>query len=376
MTKKDKAGYGIIKKTEMCAVRLCKDISFRVLALRHINKTKQVKNRINSASLSIMERKKLLYLSKYGNKYIDYINDYLCTDIEIVKNNDFVPDKVTLVCVIKNDLIRLKMQLKYYRQKGIEQFVFLDDNSDDGTFQHLMQQPDTLVIKSKLSYTTVRRQVWINKIFDILGYNRWYLVVDSDELYSFSDNIHCSIENYVSKLVKKRRNCSKAILLDMFSKGSLFAKEPLDGDAIQELYSFYYPRYYFVKSAYDITIKGGARELISKGTKMDNTPVVSKYPLIYVKSNTIAINSHHVIPAKQNEGVFADSVLLHYKFLVTDMVKYKKRVENKSFHNGSSEYQSYLSLDDDYYVKHISRKLCKYDGICSLSELHVWKSLR
>lgn len=61
-------------------------------------------------------------------------------------------DAVSIYSVIRNEMYFLPALLSHYRAMGIEQFLFLDDASDDGSRQYLVAQPDCVVLRSALSF--------------------------------------------------------------------------------------------------------------------------------------------------------------------------------------------------------------------------------
>ena len=71
--------------------------------------------------------------------------------LEIVKGS---PDKkkLSLYAVIRNESFLIEAFLNHYRELGIEQFLILDDRSDDGTGEILGDQPDCVVLFSPFSY--------------------------------------------------------------------------------------------------------------------------------------------------------------------------------------------------------------------------------
>ena len=75
---------------------------------------------------------------------------FLEDKIEIINNNEHIDDGSPIViCVVKNDITRIKEFYKHYRKMGINNFVMLDNNSDDGTFEWLSMQKDTSLFREQ-----------------------------------------------------------------------------------------------------------------------------------------------------------------------------------------------------------------------------------
>lgn len=62
---------------------------------------------------------------------------------------------LTLYSVIKNEIFFLPAFLKHYRGLGVNQFLFLDDNSDDGSLEFLLAQEDCIILKADYHFGDV-----------------------------------------------------------------------------------------------------------------------------------------------------------------------------------------------------------------------------
>jgi len=328
---------------------------------------------IKQADASNNEKDRLLSLLKYGSIHFEFIKEYLECCVARDKASDplaSTESPVTVICVVKNDLLRMKVFLNHYRNLGVKRFLILDDKSTDGTREYLCKQKDVIVFNANKDYSTVRRQVWINKIIELEGYEKWYLVVDSDELLDYENSNNRSIDYLVHLLESRKRKVAKALLLDMFSEDSLFA-ENINTENMVSKYSYFLSNYHFVQGNYDVPIKGGAREELFSLIGEKNSPVVSKYPLIFVDKNTILINSHCCFPHTINRDIGACIVLKHYKFLPNDRDKYLERIKAKNFHNGSSEYELYFKIERENTYELIRKKMTRYESYDSVKSLDV-----
>lgn len=62
------------------------------------------------------------------------------------------PDATTLFGIMRNEMYFLPSFLAHYRQLGVSQFLIVDDGSDDGSREYLLQQEDCCVGQSELRY--------------------------------------------------------------------------------------------------------------------------------------------------------------------------------------------------------------------------------
>ncbi|MCG5493461.1 glycosyltransferase family 2 protein [Ectothiorhodospira variabilis] len=61
----------------------------------------------------------------------------------------------TVYSVVRDEMFFLPAFLNHYRSIGVEQFLFFDDQSQDGSRQYLAAQPDCVVISSEIKYGDV-----------------------------------------------------------------------------------------------------------------------------------------------------------------------------------------------------------------------------
>lgn len=277
-------------------------------------------------------KKKLLKVSKYGHTFLDISNDFFSTHMSVLKEREFEKDEPILICVIKNDLDRVKPFLTFYRNMGIKHFAFLDDQSSDGTREFLLKQDDVDVFISKESYTTNRRQAWINRLIAYYGLNRWYLVFDSDEFLSVK---YRSIKEMITSLGEKTKY--RCLMVDMY---------PLNGKYSENFIEDYRG---FDTDTYDISgssiwfndVRGGMRKRMFAAEGQTVNPYLIKSPIFKADKDFIQIHSHFNYPFSIDKDFVG--IIRHYKFLKKDFEKYQERAKKQNFSNGSEEYSAYAN---------------------------------
>lgn len=114
--------------------------------------------------------------------------------VQIV-HGTFRRDRLTVHCIIKDEMYFLPSFLDHYRSLGGEQFLFWDDGSTDGSSDYLKAQPDCVVLSCSFSYgasvdivdaplrNTVSRVGVLAKTFMAkkVGLEGWAIGVDADE---------------------------------------------------------------------------------------------------------------------------------------------------------------------------------------------------
>lgn len=249
----------------------------------------------------------------------------------------------TVLLIVKNELERIKLFYDHYHKLGVHQFVVLDNDSDDGTFEFLIKQQDTRVYQTSTKFQTQRKEGWIEKLLAMTGYHRWYIVVDSDELLDYIGSENHLVEDMIRKIhaAGQKRICG--YMLDMYAKEALFGVDS-ESESIPEYYRFFDKEGYFTKGqrAYSSNYILGGPRLRMFGIVL----VLSKQAVFYYDEQTLYRDCHSlfpVIPISEMPTLF---VLRHYKFLNMDHVEYQRRIREKSFYGNSIEYRTIMQQLD------------------------------
>ena len=152
-------------------------------------------------------------------------------DLRIVCGNRVDPSGFTLLAILRNEMYFLPAFLTHYRRLGVQRFVFLDDRSDDGSYEYLLQQPDTVVLHSDLSFghkvelppaisgpvkDSRIEFLWRSILHDSFTPNRWALQVDLDEFIHLPRGM--TFPDLVTQLDQQRTRALWAVMLDVYPK--------------------------------------------------------------------------------------------------------------------------------------------------------------
>lgn len=299
-------------------------------------------------------------------------NQFFSINIRKLKksNVEFQEEKPILICAIKNDIYRIKKLFEHYRKLGIEQFAIIDNDSNDGTLEYLLEQGDTEVFQIKEKYTTNNREAWINRIIAYYGIERWYINVDSDELLIYNNCENKSIKDVISYLEKNNIFRARALMVDMYSNEQLFNSNNTTDSYTQMVY-FDADSYIEEESVVCDLIKGGPRERVFR-----ENPLLTKYPIFKFIEGTIQGKSHYQYPYKLNKGLECHFALLHFKFLANDFEKYKKIAEDGSYYNGSKQYKDYINVyRKNPNISFYEKKSKKYVDSSSLYSINLLKKI-
>lgn len=301
---------------------------------------------------------------------------YLCNEqIKRIESKNIDKANLIVICVVKNEIGRIAKWLEYYRKLGVKAFAIFDDNSTDGTREFLESQNDVEVFVGMHDYNTIQKIAWINMIVAVYGYNRWYLFVDSDELFTYKNLEQMNINEYIENLKKHNKLVETSIMLDMYSSDNIFSVSSDDDFAKQCCY-FDNIGYYLKKTSEANYIVGGVRKRIFDNTDYECLPVLSKKTLIYVTNNCFVYTAHTIFPFKYNYDYNYTSVLRHYKFLKEDYQNYLERIKKNNFFNASSEYKAYLNLyKNNNFIKLKNSKSLKWQTSYDIDKIEKPKLL-
>lgn len=263
--------------------------------------------------------------------------------------------KPILITIEKNELYRIKKFLTHYRNIGIDQFAFIDNDSDPYIIEYLKKQTDVCLFSVKDTYTTERREGWINRILSFYGYNRWYCVVDIDELLVYDEYEKHSIDEFINQLEMKKIKRIRGMLIDMY--GEALFDTTLHGNQYENLKYFDCNGYTFESTLELEVVRGGFRNRV-----FNINPLLTKYPIFFFEKGDIHGKSHFLFPFYKNLNTECYIGLLHYKFLASDYKKYLEISKKGNFSQGSTQYKDYI----ESYIRSGEKMRLKSDNSVEL----------
>ena len=262
------------------------------------------------------------------------------------------PDDIIVFSTFRNEDIRLPFFLDYYRKMGINHFVMVDNDSDDGGREFLSEQPDVSLWTTKASYKKSRFGVdWLNWLQMKYGDGHWCLVVDPDEffIYPFCDTR--PITALTDWLDASSLRSFGAMLLDMYPKGPIDQQPYQRGQNPFEIASWFDAGNYQIsrnEEYRNLWIQGGPRARVFFPDAPTLAPALNKIPLVkWDRRYTYVSSTHMLLPRGLNlvydewGGEKASGMLLHTKFLDTFDVKASEELERRQHYANSQEYKAY-----------------------------------
>ncbi|SMP04881.1 Glycosyl transferase family 2 [Shimia sagamensis] len=262
------------------------------------------------------------------------------------------PSDLLAFSTLRNEHIRLPYFLDYYRNKGINHFLIVDNDSDDGSLEYLMEQPDVSVWHTRKSYKKSKFGVdWLNWLQFRYGHNHWCLVVDPDEffIYPFCDTR--PIRALTDWLDASSIKSFSAMLLDMYPRGPITEQPYQAGQDPMDIACWFDAgNYTMTKNPQygNLWIQGGPRSRVFFPNEPELAPALNKIPLVkWNRRYCYASSTHMLLPRGLNQvfdewgGEKASGLLLHAKFLDTFTAKADEELERNQHYSASVEYKAY-----------------------------------
>lgn len=301
--------------------------------------------KIHPELVLLWERKFRQMIRYSSDRTFSIAEEFLSAKIEKVserKQKYMDTGNPVLICVLKNDIGKICYFMEHYRKRGIDNFVFLDNMSTDGTFEYLLEQEDAVVYRCEHGFTADRKIAWVNRLIAEYGDDKWYLMVDSDEFFTFLGEDKYQFKDVVSKAEEKGFKRLGVIHLDMYPKDNLFATDNRE-NFIQTYCYFDKDTYTYAKSPRGMKIAGGPRKRVF-GTDMK----VSGYRMVYFEMDDVVPSAHFMIPYEKSYEVPVSLISLHYKFVNdSDYNKMIEAVETGMHSDNSAEYKTYYKAIEE-----------------------------
>lgn len=251
-------------------------------------------------------------------------------------------DAMILVSVLKNAARYLPSFLAHYRRLGVERFVFVDDRSDDGTRDILLEAPDVDLFASNMDYREASGGLaWRDLLVQVHGRGRWYVSLDCDEYLVFPGSETRSLRDFVSDLRRAGRKRALAVMLDIYPETPLAqAPEHRPAEAPPETICplFDGTGYTMRNEAICMAVRGGPRQRLF-GTDMRMT----KFPVLLVDGATRfnGVSDHAPLPVSRNFAP-VNAVLLHYKFSNDTVAEFRRMYEYGTHFDGGRFYRQMI----------------------------------
>lgn len=253
---------------------------------------------------------------------------------------------------IRNEKPRLPYFLSYYRNLGVDHFLFVDNASEDGGGELLAGEPDVSVWRTTASYRKSRFGTdWLNWLKLRHAHGHWTLTLDADEflVYPFCDSR--PVTALCDWLDQSGLRSLGTLLVDMYPKGPLEGLGYRPGQDPFELAPWFDPGNYVVaKNARygNLWIQGGPRARVYFDDAPEAAPSLNKIPLVRWDRRYAYVSSTHMLLPRGLNLVYDEAggekisgCLLHAKFLDSFVHKAAEEVTRREHFARGREYDAY-----------------------------------
>lgn len=262
-------------------------------------------------------------------------------------------DSCVLVCLVRNGREHLASFLRHYRALGVEQFVFIDNGSDDGTLELLEQDPAITIYETSLPHKYYENQIR-RLVIEQHCRQRWCLNVDIDELFDYPLSGQLSLRGLLRYLRQRGATAMAGHMLDMYDREQRWldaadldlreAYPNYDLSALERA-DYHNPELaaYSDQNVLQAEIpcfSGGIRQTIF-GSKRGTRYLLIKHPLIFLDGQLEPVTHPHY----SNHATISDvtCVLYHYKFTPSFKDKaLESRASARYVKFAQQQYEQYL----------------------------------
>lgn len=289
------------------------------------------------------KRRRLLYRALRKRRQLTPVAD---------RTGQIVKDDILAAVTVRNEMVRLPHFLEHYRTLGVNHFLFVDNDSSDGTRDFLAGQSDVSLWTTQSSYKLSRFGVdWLTWLQFRHAHEHWCLVLDADEILIYPHHDTRPLKALVGWLEQNGRRSFGALMLDMYPKGPLKSYTYRPGDDPFDTLCWFDGGNYMVRKKPDLQnlwIQGGVRARMFFADRPRRAPTMGKTPLVkWHRRYAYVSSAHSLLPRRLNHvydedgGERTSGILLHTKFLHTVVEKSAEEKRRREHFANSDLYEDY-----------------------------------
>lgn len=248
-----------------------------------------------------------------------------------------------VVSVVKDEFLRLPWFLSYYRKMGFTGFIFVDNDSTDGTIAYLKEQEDIILYHAPANMYAKSQYgaEWANAVSIKHAMGRWVLRADADELLSWPKCEREGINGLIFTAESLGEKSAFTPLLDVYSDAdTITGRKYIPGEPFSNYYCWIDPisnyRMVLIDNTGKFLLRGGPR---NRGGKGNSGPLMTKEALYLVENYGAKLEGCHFLTTKASSVLVAP--LLHYKFMSDFDDKIDKAIREGEHYLGGKEYVEY-----------------------------------
>jgi hypothetical protein len=261
--------------------------------------------------------------------------------------------------------------LEHYRNIGVDQFVFVDNGSTDGTFELLRECPDVYLYHTLDSYAQAGSGVaWMNQLIQKHTEKvHWCLFADLDEFLVIPDGENRGIRQLVEYNKKHGFEAVGGFMLDIYpSSFSDWENDDTTHFIDSSIYFDNTQRFSSITQAPYVLPYGGVRQRLFPGFRA----YLVKAPMIQGGGDIKYVSSHNISPCRVSD---VSTAFLHHKIALDFEERASEEMERKQYWNGGAQWEKGLQYMADLRQAGdlLSEYSVKYESSRQLVELGLMR---
>lgn len=298
--------------------------------------------------------------------------------LRCVQNRLRKSDSCVLFSCIRNEMHRIDFFYRYYKDLGVDHFVFVDNGSTDGFLEWSADKHNVSVWHTDGSYKKAGFGIyWCNYLLQKYGTGRLCVTVDPDEFLVYPHMETRTVKDLGQHLKEIGWPCLHVLMLDAYSDRSIDETVMAPGDNPFELCPYFDRDGYVQRSNYMLGtfVQGGPRLRAFNRATPREAPALNKMPVVWWKKHYRYQSSAHLMwPWQLNRtsiktGIPLSGALFHFKFVSSLREKVSEEMVRRQHYGDSREYARYKeNIHRTLYLNGVS---INYKGTGQLMELDL-----
>lgn len=200
---------------------------------------------------------------------------------------------IIVFCVLRDDAGRIPSFLQYYRDLGVDHFIFIDNASSDRVQGVVAAMPDVSLWRTATNYAqSCSGAHWLNHLLRTHGVGHWCLTVDADELLVYPHVESRSLRELTEYLLMKGLPHLPCLVIDTYAEPAESGlSSGIDPHEVSRLFDR--SGYIFKPAGRGCLVQGGSRARMLFPEDSDRAPALNKVPLVRWSRRSFYLNSTH-----------------------------------------------------------------------------------
>lgn len=301
--------------------------------------------------------------------------------LRCVQNRLGKDDGCILFSCIRNEMHRIEFFYKYYKDLGVDHFVFVDNDSTDGLREWSAGKDDVSLWHTDKGYKKAGFGVyWCNYLLQKYGTGKLCVTVDPDEFLVYPNMETRTIKDLGQHLKEIGRPCLNVLMLDAYSDRPIEETVMAPGEDPFALCPYFDRDGYVQRANYmsGTFVQGGPRLRAFNRDTPKEAPALNKMPVVWWKKHyRYQSSAHSMWPWRLNRtstklGIPLSAALLHFKFVSSLSEKVEEEMTRRQHYGGSREYKRYRdNIRSSLYLEGVSVKYENADQLVQLGLMNL-----